>query len=99
MYVKKTCKNIKDLNDKILEPYLSMKLINEKTSEINDDSELVKKIKDLNDLINQACLQKKNLKKLKRNFRLIFILKDYLIGLQICPHSDHTYCCKNSFSK
>ena len=31
---------------KLLEPYLSMKLINEKTSEINDDSELVKKIKD-----------------------------------------------------
>ena len=26
-----------------------------------------------------------------------FLEKDHLIGLQICPHSDHTYCGKNSF--
>ena len=25
------------------------------------------------------------------------ILNDYLIGLQICPHSDHTYCGKNNY--
>ena len=63
---KKTCKNIKDLNDKILEPYLSMKLINEKTSKINDDSELVQKIKDLNDMYKSGVLTKEEFEKAKK---------------------------------
>jgi len=63
---KKTCKNIKNLNDKILEPYLSMKLINEKTPEKKDDNELVKKIKDLNDLYKSGVLTKEEFEKAKK---------------------------------
>jgi len=43
-----------------------MKLINEKTSEINDDSELVKKIKDLNDLYKSGVLTKEEFEKAKK---------------------------------
>lgn len=48
---KKTCQNIKKLNDKIIEPYLAMKLQKDKTSiKVDSNNNLIQKIKELSDL-------------------------------------------------
>ena len=62
-----TCKNIKKLNKKILEPYLSMNLMNKRTvNNISKDDNLAEQLKNLNELYKSGALTKEEFTKAKK---------------------------------
>ena len=62
-----TCKNIKKLNNKILEPYLSMNLMNKRTvNNISKDDNLTEQLKNLNELYKSGALTKEEFAKAKK---------------------------------
>ena len=62
-----TCKNIKKLNNQIIEPYLSKKLVlNNKGGNISDDTNLTEKLISLNELYKSGALTKEEFEKAKK---------------------------------
>ena len=62
-----TCKSIKKLNNKIIEPYLSMNLKNKKTVVSNsEEGNLIEQLQDLNDLYKSGVLTKEEFEKGKK---------------------------------
>ena len=61
-----TCKNIKKLNNKIIEPYLSMNFKKKAVINNSEEGNLIKQLQDLNDLYKSGVLTKEEFEKGKK---------------------------------